>query len=168
MLVVVKDACLLIDLAEADLLGLWFSLGIDTHTTDLVLAEVQHAGQWGKISQLVDAGMLKKHEFSDAWLLAAVAIHQAQSAVSLPDASALVLAKELGANLLTGDRSLRRTAEQNEVETHGILWVLDLMVQHGVLQMEAAAERLMFLRKHGSRLPEEECSTRLKKWQGKI
>jgi hypothetical protein len=39
MKIAVKDANVLIDLIEADLLGLWFQLGIETHTADLVVRE---------------------------------------------------------------------------------------------------------------------------------
>ena len=42
MKVAVKDANVLIDLVEGDLLGLWFRLGIETYVPDLVLDEIKH------------------------------------------------------------------------------------------------------------------------------
>lgn len=41
----VKDACVLIDLANGGLLESWFQLGIETHTTDLVLRQVMKDSQ---------------------------------------------------------------------------------------------------------------------------
>ena len=58
MRIAVKDASILIDLAEGDLLGLWFQLKIETHTTDLVLREVKQETQWQRVSPFVDAGLL--------------------------------------------------------------------------------------------------------------
>lgn len=62
MRIAVKDASILIDLAEGDLLGLWFRLEIETHTTDLVLQEVKQETQWRRVSPFVDAKLLQIHQ----------------------------------------------------------------------------------------------------------
>jgi hypothetical protein len=61
MKVAVKDANVLIDLLEADLLGLWFRLGIETHTTDLVVHEVRQPEQARVLSMMIQAGSLTVH-----------------------------------------------------------------------------------------------------------
>jgi hypothetical protein len=68
MLLVVKDACLLIDLVETGLLEAWCLIGIPTHTTDLVMAEASHPRQQVQIAMLVDKGLLQKHSM-EAMLL---------------------------------------------------------------------------------------------------
>lgn len=55
------------------------------------------------------------------------------------DLFALALAEHLGAILVTGDRDLRKTAEDERCPVHGTLWLLDEMVSSGVLQGAAAA-----------------------------
>ncbi len=109
MRIAVKDASILIDLAEGDLLGLWFQLKIDTHTTDLVLREVKQETQWQRVSPFVDAGLLQVHATAAAQIAAVVTFSQTHG-ISLPDASGVLLARRLQACLLTGDRRLRRTA----------------------------------------------------------
>ena len=67
----VKDANVLIDLIEVDLLGLWFRLGIETHTTDLVIHEIRQPEQSRVISMMVAAGNLTVHSLDSKRLRAA-------------------------------------------------------------------------------------------------
>lgn len=73
MRVAVKDTSVLIDLAEGDLMGLWFKLQIETHTTDFVLSELRKEAQWQHVSSFVDAGMIRRHVTSPAGLAEVVA-----------------------------------------------------------------------------------------------
>jgi predicted nucleic acid-binding protein len=164
MRIAVKDASILIDLAEGDLLGLWFQLKIETHTTDLVLREVKQETQWRRISPFVDAGLLQVHGTAATEISAVVAFSQAHG-ISLPDASGVFLARRLSAFLLTGDRRLRRTAEVEEIEAHGLLWILDQMVERSTLPHAEAAQRLEKLQTGGSRLPAADCESRLRAWR---
>jgi len=86
MRIAVKDASILIDLAEGDLLGLWFQLKIETHTTDLVLGEVHRESQWQQVSAFVDAGLIQKHATAATELDEVVAYSHANR-ISLADAS---------------------------------------------------------------------------------
>ena len=54
-----------------------------------------------------------------------------RKALSLADSFALVLAKERGWLLLTGDAQLRELAGSEDVECHGVLWLLDAMEEVG-------------------------------------
>ncbi len=164
MRIAVKDASILIDLAEGDLLGLWFQLKIETHTTDLVLREVKQEALWQRVSPFVDAGLLQVHPTAATEIPAVVLFSQAHN-ISLPDASGVFLARRLKAYLLTGDRRLRRTAEAEEIEAHGLLWILDRLVEHAALARADAAQRLEKMLAAGSRLPPAECATRLRTWR---
>lgn len=164
MRIAVKDASILIDLAEGDLLGLWFRLEIETHTTDLVLREVKQEAQWRRVSPFVDAKLLQVHATAAAEIGAVVAFSQAHG-ISLPDASGVFLARRLQACLLTGDRRLRRTAQIEEIETHGLLWIMDQLVGRGVLAKVDAAHRLEKMIAGGSRLPPADCEARLRAWR---
>ena len=54
--------------------------------------------------------------------------------LKLNDCFALALAEELGDSLLlTGDGPLRRVAEDNGIEVHGVLWVTDEMETHAIV-----------------------------------
>ncbi|WP_221032897.1 hypothetical protein [Actomonas aquatica] len=165
MRIAVKDASILIDLAEGDMLGLWFQLRIETHTTDLVLREVRREAQWQRVSTFLDAGLLTSHRAEGAKVLSAAVFANANR-ISLADASGVLLARELGAMLLTGDRRMRLSADAEEIETHGLLWIMDLLVARNVLVGADAATRLERILAAGSRLPKAECVARLRKWRG--
>jgi predicted nucleic acid-binding protein len=98
--------------------------------------------------------------------LEVVALRARYRRVSANDLFALVLARALGVTLLTGDRHLRKVAEQEGVEVHGTLSVLDEMVRLGVVAPAGAAEALERMLERGSRLPKAECRRRLRKWVG--
>ncbi|MGD0951750.1 MAG: hypothetical protein ABR985_05050 [Methanotrichaceae archaeon] len=49
------------------------------------------------------------------------------------DLFALVLAIEEKTTLLTGDNALRKAALQEGVDVHGIIWLLDKMIQDKVI-----------------------------------
>lgn len=163
MKVAVKDANVLIDLMEADLLGLWFRIGIETHTTDLVIHEIKRPDQSRMVSTMVQAGNLKVHAF-DAKGLIAVSTRAVLLRVSLADASAISLAEEKGAILLSGDRRVRNGATELGLEVKGLLWVFDELVKQSLLVPADAANRLKIVLAAGARLPDNECEERLRRW----
>jgi hypothetical protein len=86
--------------------------------------------------------------------------------VSVIDLAALVLTGAQGGTLLTGDRLLRAAAEQEGVEVHGTLWLLDQLVTRGRLASHGAAAALQQMVDAGRRLPADEVRRRLELWQG--
>ena len=163
MKVAVKDANVLIDMAEAGLLDLWFSLGIPTHTTDLVLAEMDETRQRTQIAPFVSSRQLRIHPVS-ATNLVKTAILANIHRISPADASALLLSKRLKAILLTGDGRLRKVAGLQSVEVNGVLWIFDHRVEKGLLSGHDATSRLKRLCRVGSFLPANQCDERIARW----
>lgn len=86
--------------------------------------------------------------------------------LSLPDAFALALAKTENHILLAGDASLRALAKIEEVEVHGILWVLDQLEHQAVLKPDQLFGALTALVNHPRcRLPETETKARLDRYK---
>lgn len=54
--------------------------------------------------------------------------------LSVYDALALSIAKRRAWVLLTGDKPLRKAAEQEQVECHGTLWVYDQLKEQGKMK----------------------------------
>lgn len=67
--------------------------------------------------------------------------------------------------LLTGDRELRHVAEERGLEVHGVLWVLDQLVEHGLLAPRAARRSLRAMLDQGAWLPADECEKRFSRWR---
>ena len=118
MKVAVKDANVLIDLVEGDLLGLWFRLGIETYVPDLVLDEIKHPNHRRMVLAMVEAGNLRVGAFSPEQL-SQVDSYKQRYRLSLADASVarvrehsdhIESAIEHGVELasLFGDRDERR------------------------------------------------------------
>lgn len=165
MRVAVKDTSILIDLAEGDLLGRWFELRIETHTTDFVLAELRREEQWRRVSGFVDEGLIRRHVTPPDDIAGLVDFSRSHG-VSLADASGVLLAHRLKADLLTGDRRMRSVAGDFEVKVRGLLWVIDQLVEREFLSGNEAADRLERIRAAGSHLPHEECAARIRSWRG--
>ncbi len=84
--------------------------------------------------------------------------------LSYKDVSAYVLARDTESILLTGDAQLRAMAERNGVECHGTLWILDALVDGGILEGEHATDAVRRMRELGRWLPKKECEARMNAW----
>jgi len=167
MTIVVHDAGILIDLLECNLEEEWCSLDFRLLTTSFVWREINRKHEKTRLRTFVDKKLLAIEAVS-AEALGEIVWLQAQTlgAISLEDASVLFLSMEHGAILLSGDGLLRRHAESRGVEVHGILWMLETLIDHGSIDPPTAADRLEALLERGvSRLPREECKRLLTKWR---
>lgn len=93
------------------------------------------------------------------------ALRNEYAAPSLNDLFALLLAKSNDCYLITGDNALRNAAKQEGVATHGLLWLLDAMVERKIITQAEAANALERIIAEGSWLPKKECEARLNKWR---
>lgn len=164
MKVAVKDACVLIDLANGGLLDAWFRLGIETHTTDLVVRQVKGDGQWQMISAFVEAGLLKVATLDGEQM---TKLHRELSGLSvgIEDQTVLFLALEMDAILITGDRKVRLEGMKRKLEVRGLLWILDELIAKGHLTPKLAAAKLRLIIGAGAYLPPDECQKRLTRWE---
>jgi len=80
------------------------------------------------------------------------------------DLASLVLAIEKRSVLVTGDGALRKLAEHYNVEVHGVLWLLDMLVNNNILSGKKAADGLEQMIRKGARLPHKEVQERLRRW----
>ena len=167
MKIVIQDASVLIDMVDCDLLEAWFGLGFDLRTTSLIMREVSRNNQKIPLQRYKDNGQLGI-ESASGEILGEIAVLKTtmSSRLTIEDVSALFFAHRLGSILLTGDRRLREHAEAKGVETHGLLWVFDVLVNRGALLPPVAADRLEKLIERGtSRQPQHECELRIRRWR---
>jgi len=155
----VVDANILIDLHIGGLLREVFALPLRLVAPDVIIAELDEPDGKGLMAYGLGSETLPGEQ-----VLEVVALRARHRQVSANDLFALVLARALKATLLTGDGHLRKVAEQEGVEVHGTLWVLDEMVRLGVVAPAGAAEALERMLAQGRRLPEVECRRRLREW----
>ncbi|MFN7139826.1 MAG: hypothetical protein ACK4UN_10845 [Limisphaerales bacterium] len=165
MILAIQDANILIDLVTTGILDSYFQLNVETVTTDLVLREI-HPEQRELINAYVASGKLKVVKFTDTALAHLIDFQRKRSSgLSLQDCSVFQIALERKAMLLTGDGTLRKKAEHENVKVCGILWIFDQLVESGIWKKSVARVHLQTLMKKNTRLPQDECNKRLKQWE---
>lgn len=161
--VVVKDANIIIDLINGNLLAAWVQLGITTFIPDMVESELKRGSQWHDIHLLIASQTIIVESIPAADIPKLLQLKR-QHNVSVQDGSVLHLASSKNARLLTGDRKLRLAAESSEIEVSGVLWVLDTLVAEEVIHPQQACEGLRLIMQHGARLPIKAVEERIERW----
>ena len=127
MNVLVSDTSALVDLERGSLLDATFRLPFELTVPDLLYERElkNHGGD-----RLLGLG-LRIAALDGEGVMQALDYRRQRPALSLPDCFALALAVRGPWILLTGDAELRRLANAERVECHGILWLMDRMLETG-------------------------------------
>jgi predicted nucleic acid-binding protein len=155
----VTDTNIWIDLENGKILADIFRLPYQFFTTDFSVQEFIHPG-WDVLRTLG----LQTHGLEPESVLELAQLRLTYHQLSAVDLAALLLAKMLGACLVTGDRHLYELAIAQGLPVHGVLWILDEMVNHQVLTAIQAATALRKMLDQGARLPNVECQKRFERW----
>jgi predicted nucleic acid-binding protein len=159
-LVLVSDTSVLIDLQRGQLLETALRLPYDFAVPDLLYERELRTWQGPDLRPHLAILPLA----SEGVALAA-AFRRTDSRLSLPDAFALALAKIGGHILLAGDAALRAMAEVENVDCHGVLWMLDEIRAHDLAKQDALHAALTSISQHPRcRLPRTEVRKRLERW----
>ena len=162
MIILVADTSVLIELEHARLLDLAFR-GPDSIVTPDFLYERELAADIGP--DLLVLG-LKVLELTSAELSMVQHIKNTNGDLSLPDCAAYVCAKRPDHHLLTGDGALRRLASAGGLTHHGVLWLMDRLLDTGSATRKQLFDGLTALSSHSRcRLPPNEVIRRLNDWQ---
>jgi len=167
MKLLIADTCILIDLYNGDLLDKIKQLPYELGIPDAILsdafsdeAELREPGAEEIISAGFEIYSLESEEILEVYRLNGVYTHP-----SVIDIFGLVLAKKHEATLLTGDKKLREAAQKEGVEFKGILWVLDVLIEHSIIDMETGTSNLQEIIDKGAYLPKAECQKRFEQWK---
>lgn len=167
MRIAVQDANVLIDLELAGLFEAWFSLGIETHTTDLIKGELAKGNHHQAIAYF-GSGQIREYQLSWEELAKVEELErEVNSKAKFADCSVLFLAMKLeGAMLISGDKPLRRAGFDRHIDVHGTLWILDRIVESKALSGAVASAKLRSLLEMKRFFPADECRKRFAKWEG--
>lgn len=147
--VCVLDTCILIDLRHAGVLGKLALLSQQFVTTDLWQMDGLSSVS---LNDVAEAGIRVLQAEPDM-VARALSLSLQDRTLSVVDIFSLLLAEREHAMLVTGDRPLRRIAEDRGIEVHGVLWLSDEMVRATVLSPTAAIAALKRMLSGGARLP---------------
>lgn len=157
MQLLISDTNILIDMEEGGLLTLFFNLPYEFCVPDVLYyeeLEEQHA-------HLCELG-LSLRELTPASLSQVSTIKSRYAGPSINDVFALLLAQQEGCPLLSGDKDLRDAATAERIEVRGTIWLVEEMVQHGIINNDEALEAYDKMKAAGRRLPWAEAVKRIR------
>lgn len=162
MKVLVSDTSALVDLERGSLLDATFGLPFEFTVPDLLYErELRDYGG----DRLLGLG-LHVAGLSGDGVMRALEYRRQRPALSLPDCFALALAVHGPWSLLTGDAELRRLAESERVECHGVLWLMDRMIETASATARQLHDGLAAIIAHPRcRLPKREVRARLAQYE---
>lgn len=158
-LVLITDTNIWIDLDHGGLLELIFHLPYQICAADFARVEIRSVD----VAVLERQGLIFQ-ELDKELVAELFQLRQRKTTIAIADLAAFLLARVQGAVLVTGDRNLVRLAVDEGIKVHGLLWLMDEMVQLEILLPHHAANALAEILNHGARLPAAECSQRIRNW----
>ena len=165
MIIVITDACFLIDVIDIDLFEEFLGLGYQVHITSSVFAELEGDEYVKPVSKCIKQKKMFLYNLTaaDQTVLEKLMINHS-SRLSEPDCSCLYLAKKINATILTCEKLLTKVAKDLELDVHGSLWILDRLLDTSTITRRIAYNKLKNLMSINPRLPVKECQKRLKGW----
>lgn len=159
--VCVADTSVILDLVAGELLPYLKTAGARLRVPDIVVAEelLSVDGE-----QLAREGLLEVVDLPAELVIETAILMQRYRRPSQNDLFGLALAKAEHLILVTGDAALRRAAENEGVEAHGVLWLVDALVAQAFLTTAQACAALRLILVSGGRLPQVEVQARLAHW----
>lgn len=139
--ILIKDACILFDLLDLELLADFYRLHVTVITTPEVISEIEDPEQLEQIQPYIDSGQLQVDR--NGVLANMILITDGNPGLSLTDASVLEAATRLQAMILSSDGSLRRVSQQKGITVRGMLWVLEELYRKEILTKELVLEKLV-------------------------
>jgi len=158
MTLIISDANILIDMEVAGLLEAMFQLPERFAVPDLLYVEEleeQHA-------DLPGYGLLVL-EMPSETIGQAQQLRAKHAQPGQMDLNALALAMHQACPLLTGDRRLREAAEQEQVRVNGTLWLMEQLLQVGIITLTQMEHAYDAMRQANRRLPWQEVSNQIRR-----
>lgn len=146
MRIAVTDACIFIDLIELNLLDEFCCLPFVIYTTIDVFYEL-NVEQQTKISYLKSQSKILLETLSSEEMNL-ILVRDFPAALSLTDRTVILLSEKFNAVLISSDKAVRNCAGKNAIECHGILWIIDQLVDNKIITFYQSCEKLIFLTKN--------------------
>lgn len=151
-MILLSDANILIDLGYVGGLGILTKIA-PTEVLDVVLQECEDERQPGLPAAVISAGV-QVIETQAPWL--SEAAHYKSAELSFQDQLNIYYAKSMKRVLLAADKPLRNRCQQEKIEVHGSLWLVQEALRLSLLPAPVLCQWLATWPTVGSRLPEAE------------
>ncbi len=155
----ISDANILIDMEKGGITRQMFQLDAVFAVPNTLYAEELEAEH----PHLLELGlrMLELTAETVAYAETLITRH-ARTGASINDLLALALARQEQTTLLTGDGKLRIVAAEENITVHGTLWLMEQLMESGILTVQQAATAYEQMKAARSRLPWDEVAQQLR------
>lgn len=140
MKLAVTDACIFIDLIELRLSSEFFGLPIEIHTSLDVFNEL-YTEQKEILKAYRSVGKLSIHNLS-AQEKTRIQEENFPRSLSDNDKTVIVLADKLNATVISSDKAVRNYARSKAIEYHGMLWILDRLIEYKLINPLVAITKI--------------------------
>lgn len=152
-LIVIEDACIIIDMIDIGLLDVQLKSKIGIITTDLVINEITQLDQ----KQILDSSSFIQNieikSFTEEELMELLDFNDENNSISLQDNSALLTAIKKEGVLLTNDQRFKKiTEDKYKIETHGTLWLIEFLIKEKAIGKLEGIEALRLLSRKNTRI----------------
>ena len=165
MTLIITDTNILFDIISIGALPEFFSMDYEICTTVFVIQEIRQSDQQEAIEVFIRAKDLTLIEFDSDEISEIEKFKTSKSFKGITDKSVLWKSLKLNCPLLTGDRKLRSEAENQGVEVHGSIWVIEKLVEKNLIDMAKGIHLLETLKHVNSSLPFDEIDKLIKKYR---
>jgi predicted nucleic acid-binding protein len=156
MKLIITDTNIFFDIISIGALPEFFSLDYEICTTEFVIEEIIESDQKEAIEVFIRAKEIYVIGFSSEEIGEIQSFSTSKTFKGITDKSVLWKSYQLKCPLLTGDKKLRMEAEANGIDVHGTIWVIDTLVENGLIDRFKGIELLERLKSVNSSLPFDE------------
>jgi len=149
--ILVQDTCALIDLLSLDLMRCIEESGRRIHISEYVYAEVLRAHQTAQIDSLIVGGLIVVDKVPNDDMIDEYRTRFA--GLSVADCSMIDLSQRVGGVLVTTDEKLKRVCLSMELEVHGVVWIIEIMVTERMIDVGLAITKLDLYAEVNKRAP---------------
>lgn len=153
---IVTDTNIFLDMLGIGALTMLFELEMNIGTTDFVVQEIIKADQAKELQHFINKGNLSVFSFPAEELQQILTLKTKRNLRRIADKSVLWKALQLKCRVLTGDKNLRKEAEEQGLDVSGSLWVISTLVSSGKVKSTEGIAMLQKLKQINSSLPAAE------------
>lgn len=153
MKLIITDTNIFFDIISIGALPEFFSLDYDICTTVFVIDEIKRSDQREAIEIFIRANEINVIDFTADEIGEIYGLQTSRNFKGITDKSVLWKSLKLDCPLLTGDRKLRKEAENQGVEVHGTIWVIRSLVDNELIDRIKGIHLLETLKRVNSSLP---------------
>lgn len=163
MRLVITDVSVFFDIYHIRALPEFFALDFEVCTTDFVRKEILQEEQREEFEIYIRSNQLMIIHLTPDEVEEVKAFETKRFFKTLPDKTVLWKAVQLKCTLLTGDKKLRSEAEDNCIEVHGSIWVVQMIVEAKLITAAKGIELLEKLKIVNDGLPKDEIDKLIKR-----